>query len=59
MIIPGHKSIITNMIMVSGYNTQKDQLVITATKNGEIRAMDFGLFKSELKMAASCFIIKN
>lgn len=51
-IFPGHKAVITRLKM-------DNQYVITGAKNGELKVMDFGVFKRDLQKSPNCINIKS
>jgi hypothetical protein len=46
VLFPGHKAVITNIRVDGDY-------VVTGAKNGELKVMNFNVFKSEMQKAPS------
>jgi hypothetical protein len=51
-IFPGHKAVIMNIRTDGEY-------VVTGAKNGELKVMNFNVYKTELNKGPSCITIKN
>ena len=52
MLLPGHKAVITKIKM-------DNEMVITGAKNGELKIMNFNMFKTDIHKAPSCITIKS
>jgi hypothetical protein len=51
-IYPGHQAAITQV------GTDGEH-VVTGAKNGEVRVLNFNVYKNQLNMGPSCFTIQN